>query len=256
MQKQMMIFIKTKVAFYFLYQHIGQYKPFNSKGRENKAEKEDVLIDNISLNKLNFAFPGSLHVFSDLKVSASLGELTVVYGKSGSGKSVLVSVLGRLIPVTSGDVLVNEKNWNTYTDIQWRENVSFIMQPAHIFSTTVLQNIGWGQNISNPEAFVSFCKEKGFDRFFEAFPDSYITQTNKLSASQKQLLAVAAALYRKPKVLVLDEPFALMDDEMEEFCWQLIRNLKSRILIIFLRRINLLQKGQNILFLFEIKLII
>ncbi len=227
-----LIFTKTKVAFNFLYKHIGLYK---STGKEEDAgEKEQTTIKSISLKKVSFAFAGSLPVFADLDICATLGKLNVIYGSSGTGKSVLVSILGRLLPVLSGEITVNGNAWKLYNNNEWRNNISFVPQPLHVFNTTALQNIGWGQNISDPDKIISFCAAKGFDQFIKEFPNGYRTHANKLSIGQKQLVAVAAALYREPKILVLDEPLALMDDEMGNFCWGLLQQLKNSMLIIFL----------------------
>ncbi|MGE0021800.1 MAG: cysteine peptidase family C39 domain-containing protein [Draconibacterium sp.] len=211
---------------------------------EELAESEEELIDSsntqvqqlsrIRANKLSFAYPGKLPVFQDLSFVAEKGKITVIYGNSGSGKSTLASLLNRLLPLDKSDIRIDDANWQSFNDFQWREYSSTVLQPVQLFNSTVIENIGWGNKSLSQEKIVTFCEHSGFDSFFTKLTDGYATFPNKLSEGQKSMVSFAAALYRNPEVLLLDEPFANMDEEMRVFCWQLLHQLKAEMVILIL----------------------
>ena len=129
-------------------------------------------------------------------------------------------------------VKINGLNWDTISDFDWNENIYAIVQPIQLYNCSVLENIGRSKKVVDPSQVISFCKKMGFDNFIRSFPNGYATESNNLSAGQQQLISFAMALYRRPKLLLLDVPFVFMDEEMTNFSMELIRKLKNEILII------------------------
>lgn len=233
LQDCFLAFLRARISFHFLYENLSKYNMETTTGVAQNPEKGKMSeIEDISVKNLSFAFPGRLHVLNDICLRAPRGTLNVIYGGTGSGKSVLVSTLCRVLPVVSGKILVNGRTWEQFNNYQWREIVSVVLQAVKLLRSNVIQNIGWGAARIEPEKVISFCKKTGFDQFFEKFPDGYATRADKLSAGQKQLVALAAAFYRKPQILLLDEPFVFMDKAMKAFCEKLLQSLKEEMIIV------------------------
>jgi len=223
---------QLKLSFNFLYDFLGKELP---KAEDNLDELSKPLvrpITNFSANKLSFSYPGKLPVFQNISFTAEKGKVMAIYGGAGSGKSTLASLLNRLLPLEEGDITIDGTNWQTFNNFQWRKCSSTVLQPVQLFNSSILENIGWVDRFMDQEKITTFCKQTGFDKFFTKLPDGYATNPYNLSVGQKQMVALAAAIYRKPEILLLDEPFAYMDDEMKEFCWQMFHQLKTEMVIL------------------------
>ena len=130
----------------------------------------------------------------------------------------------------------------------WRNYVAYVPQDIHIFNGTVWENIALGSNNADfkdleqiqkeVQNIIQFCQKYGFSRYFEAFPQGYFTIIGEnginLSGGQKQLLAFARALYKKPQILLLDEITAAMDIKTEHFVIDLLRKLKENLAIVWI----------------------
>lgn len=227
-------YFKAKSSFNYLYKNIGQNSELIESVVQNDSDVENLLIKSLILKNIGFAFPDMYPIFQEKNLSAEIGKITAVYGNTGSGKSVIISILSRLLPLTEGEISVNDLNWTDYNDSEWRNIISQVLQPAQLFNISIIRNIAWGTKVFEPEKIISFCKELGFHKYFSDFTNAYATNSRNLSTGQKQLVSLAAALYRQPKILLLDEPFSGMDEEMEEFCLQLLQRIKNdRLVIIF-----------------------
>ncbi len=143
---------------------------------------------------------------------------------------------------------------------EWRATLGVVPQDIKLFSGTLLDNIGMGDNAAEAQQIIDFCKKFGFDTYFKEFPQSYVTLLGEdgqnISGGQKQLVALARALYLKPGLLLLDEPTAAMDRNMEQFVLNLLQNIKADMGIIlvthrprpasFANRIFIIEDGRII----------
>jgi len=237
-------------SFNYLYSGTEQNESAKEVNPEQDARPVVKVVQKLNLINLAFSFPGRLPVFNNVNVQIERGKLNLIYGNAGTGKSTLVSVLNRLLSFDSGEISINNQSWDSLDDYTWRQTVLSVVQPTQLFSVTVIENMGWGNKLFEPEKVISFCKKTGFDQFFEKFPDGYATRADKLSAGQKQLVALAAAFYRKPQILLLDEPFVFMDKAMKDFCEKLFQNLKKEmIIVVFTGDRDFALKADNLLLL-------
>jgi len=221
---------RANSLFTVLYRNLNN--DFSTKMERNPESKLQVPFSKLSIQKLRFAFPGRPPVFQDIDITFQKGMINVVYGNSGSGKSVLMSVLNRLLPAGQGVIEIDGRNWEECDDFQWRNNIASVLQPVLLFNKSILENIGWGMPSIDVKKIVSFCEKFEFDNYFNALPNGYDTPINDLSAGHKQLISFVAAIYQNPKILLLDEPFVFMNEEIENFCLQLLRKLKNEMVII------------------------
>ncbi|MDR1369295.1 MAG: ATP-binding cassette domain-containing protein [Dysgonamonadaceae bacterium] len=132
----------------------------------------------------------------------------------------------------SGEILLDNKSIMEYSTPLWREYIGVVSQHTKIFNGNVLENICLGNYMEEAESIMQFCKEYGFDTFFETFPQGFNTLLGedgiKISGGQQQLIALSRALYRKPAILLLDEPTSAMDAKTEQFVIDLLKKHKEQ----------------------------
>ena len=226
-----MDFGRAQMAYDTIYEKAGK-NILHEKKRKTKKRGEILRIKKLSVENLEFAFPGQAPVFQDVNFEAEVGKITIIKGAPGSGKSVLVSILNRLSHFQNGEIRVNDKSWLEVSNVLWRKTTSSVQQPVTFLGETVIESIGAGVEAIEAKKIILYCKEKGFDRFIKELPNSYSTPVANLSAGQKQLVAICVSLYRKPGLLLLDEPFVYMDEAMIDFCYELLEDYRNKMLII------------------------
>ncbi len=231
---------EAKVAFNRMYDFVSIDK-----------EKDGLLnlesIDSIKIKNLSFRFAGRSNLLKDVSIDVSKGEFIAIIGESGSGKSTLGKIVQRLYSQENGEIIIN--NQHSLKDIKlesWRNNIGIIEQNVKIFNGNVIDNIIMGDK-TTPEKLESFFSEYGFDAFISKFPQGYKTilgeEGVKLSGGQKQIIAFARALYKKPQFLILDEYTSAMDRKTEQFSFELLNRIKPNIGVLFItHRLHTLPK--------------
>jgi len=240
------VFWGVDSLFNVLYRNLNSV--FFTKVKRNSMSGQQFPVEKLSIQKLRFAFPGRPPVFQDIELTFEKGAINVVYGNAGSGKSILMSILNRLLPVGQGIIEIDGRNWEAFDDSQWRDNIATVLQPVLLFRKSILENIGWKTSAIEKEKIVFFCEKYGFEKYINVLPNRYDSSINGLSAGYTQLISFAAAIYRNPKILLLDEPFGLMDDEMQKFCLELLQKLKNEMVIVIFTGKNSLKSVADSVF--------
>ncbi len=221
---------------------------------ELEVKREEANISIIELNQLNFRFPGKSLLFVNINIKLEQGQLTTLFGEIGCGKSTLLSILQRFHKVESGNIFVNGDNWDCYKTNHWRQHVAMVEQHVKLFNATLFENITLSEQPDFQE-MKNFCIKYGFDEFFNSLQQGYATVINEgatnLSGGQRQLVALARALYSKPKVLLLDEATAAMGRKAEQFVIDLLNKLKHDMLILFVTHRPQLARHTNRIYIIE-----
>lgn len=191
----------------------------------------------LSVKGLCFRFPGKRLLLHNINLEAETGRIMAISGAVGSGKSTLFDILLRFHQPEKGSITLNGLDWSIIHTKEWRSLVGWVPQHVSLFNATILGNIAIGEEV-DPDQVIMFCKQLGFHEFIQELPQGYATLVSEcsgnLSGGQRQLIALARALYRKPRLLLLDEATAAMDQRTETFVIELLRKLKGEMAIMLI----------------------
>lgn len=230
---------EAKVAFARMYN-------FTAIPPEQEEGENINTIDRITLENVSFRFIGRKPILHHLSLQINKGEIVAVVGENGCGKSTLANLLLQFYPPDEGVIYINQQYpLNTIATKSYRSKVAYIPQEVAIFNGNVLDNILLGTPCK-AEDLLAFLSEYGFDTYFNQFPQGLTTQLGEkgvnISGGQKQLIAFARALFKKPQLLILDEATSAMDRHTEAFVHRILNQIKCDSLTLFIsHRLHSLQ---------------
>ncbi|EHJ56709.1 hypothetical protein HMPREF9318_01772 [Streptococcus urinalis FB127-CNA-2] len=230
---------------------------------EEKAH-ESVEKGSISFQDVSFRYvKESKDVIEHVSFEAKAGQTVAFIGSTGSGKSTLVNLIPRLYDVTQGAILVDGINIKDYSHQELNNKVGYIPQKAVLFSGTVRSNMNFGQSQQghiNDAAIwdaLELAQAKDFIEGNEKGLDATVSQGgNNFSGGQKQRLAIARALARKPEILIFDDSFSALDYKTDrQLRYDLSQKTKEMTKIIVAQRISTIMDADLILVLDEGKVV-
>jgi len=217
-------------------------------------------LESIKINNLSFRFAGRSELLSNINIEIQKGKLTAIVGESGSGKSTLGQILQRFYNFEKGEIIINNQFHLSEIELEsYRNLIGVIPQEITIFNGNVVDNILLGKD-EKPENLLQFIQTYGFETYFSQLPQGLATLLGEegvnLSGGQKQIIALARALYKKPQFLILDEATAAMDRNTEQFTIDLLQKIKKECAIFFIsHRLNMLKNTADIIYILENKTI-
>jgi len=185
----------------------------------------------------------------DLYIPA--GATIAVVGHTGSGKSTLVGLVPRLMDPTAGAVYVDGIDLRELDPAELRRNIGFVPQETFLFSATLAENIAFGVENASEEEIKRAAEMAGLAGDIESFPDGYKTMVGErgitLSGGQKQRTAIARALLRDPRILILDDALSSVDTLTEErILTSLTAVMRGRTVILISHRVSTVQGADSI----------
>lgn len=215
-------------------------------------EKFD-LVGNIEFKEIAFSYPNRAEneVIKSISLKINQGEKIAFVGQSGAGKSTLVSLLLRFYEVTKGEISINNININEYNLTNLRENIAIVPQEVMLFGGTIKENILYGKPNSTDVDVEEAAKKANANDFISSFPEGYKTLVGErgiqLSGGQKQRIAIARAVLRNPKILILDEATSSLDSESESLVQEALEKLMvGRTSIIIAHRLSTIKNVDTI----------
>ena len=197
------------------------YEEILKKNKQEYSEKTNNILfnNNINLKNLYFKYPNrEKNIIENLNLEIKKGKSIGIFGDSGSGKSTLISLIVGLIKPDKGEILID--NINIQNNLQsWRQSISFVSQRVFLLDDTIKNNILFGNKDFNEEIFFNSLNAARLENFIETLPEGINTNIGErgvlLSGGQIQRIGIARALYKKPKLLILDESTNALDQETE-----------------------------------------
>lgn len=219
---------------------------------EPKRENWEPLVGDVDFNHVNFSYIPNEPVLKDFNLHIKAGTSVALVGATGSGKSTIVNLICRFYEPTSGEILIDGKNYKERS-IGWlHENLGYVLQTPHLFNGTIMENIRYGRLDATDEECIAAAKAVSADGFINDFENKYETNVgeggSKLSQGQRQLISFARVLIANPRILILDEATSSIDTETEVLIQNVINKmLKGRTSFIVAHRLSTIQNADLIL---------
>ncbi len=202
------------------------------------------MAGSISFENVSFAYPDMAETIHDVTFFVPAGQTVAIVGESGAGKTTLVTLLLRGFDVHGGRILVDGKDLRDLDPAEYLSQVGTVIQGASMFNATVFDNIAFGVSDATQEQVEAAAKLADAHEFILGLKDGYHTEVGesgiKLSGGQAQRLAIARALLRNPRLLLLDEPTSNLDSISEvRIMAEAVERLKgSRTVLIVAHRLS------------------
>ncbi|HIM33973.1 MAG TPA: ABC transporter ATP-binding protein [Pseudomonadales bacterium] len=220
--------------------------------RETRAEDGGSLdIHKVELMNVNFAYEADVPILRDINLTAHKGETIAIVGPTGSGKSTLVNLVCRFYQPTSGQVLIDGIDYRNRS-LRWlQSNLGVVLQNAHVFRGTVLENIRYGRLTASDNDVIHAAETIGAHEFINALENGYQTEVGEdgdmLSVGQKQLVSFARAILADPQILVMDEATSSVDTVTEtKMQVGLDQVLSGRISFVIAHRLSTIRNADRI----------
>jgi ATP-binding cassette subfamily B protein len=205
----------------------------------------------IELRNLSFAYPNGPTILHDINLTIPAGSSLAIVGPTGSGKSTLVSLIPRLQDAAPGTVLIDNKPVRSFPLEALRKNIGFVPQETFLFSDTIRHNISFGTPDATDRQVEDSAATAHIRTEILDFPRGFDTMVGErgvtLSGGQKQRTAIARAVIRDPRILILDDALASVDTYTEERILQgLARVMEGRTTIFISHRISTARNADQI----------
>jgi len=204
----------------------------------------------IEFRRLNFAYDGKA-VLRDVNLKIPAGTSMAIVGPTGAGKTTLVNLIPRIYDAAPGTVLIDGRPLRDYSLHSLRENIGFVPQETFLFSDRIRENIALGVESADDRQIHDAAEAANIAADIEGFPERYQTMVGErgitLSGGQKQRTAIARALIRNPKILILDDALSSVDTHTEDKILNHLREvMQGRTTIFISHRVSTVRNADRI----------
>ena len=207
----------------------------------------DVRFEHVS-----FAYAGRLPVLDDISFEAQPGQVIALLGMTGAGKSTVINLIPRFYDVTGGRITIDGYDIRGVTLSSLRDQIGIVLQETMLFATTIRENIAFGRPDACEHEIVEAARAAQAHEFIAALPNGYETLVGErgitLSGGQRQRIAIARALLKDPRILILDDATASVDTATEQLIQQALERLmRGRTSFIIAQRLSTLRMADMII---------
>jgi ATP-binding cassette subfamily B protein len=184
----------------------------------------EIVFDNVS-----FSYDDQRPILKNLSFTIPAGKTVAIVGSTGSGKSTIVRLLFRFFEVTNGNILINGKDIRSFTQESLHTSIGIVPQDMVLFNNTIYFNIAYGNPHASKDEIEKAAHDAQLEKFIQRLPLGYQTIVGerglKLSGGEKQRIAIARMLLKKPLIYVFDEATSALDSATELEVQKNIRQL-------------------------------
>jgi ATP-binding cassette, subfamily B, bacterial len=220
---------------------------------EAKNAQAGQVAGDIVYDDVHFSYPSrpDLPVLKGISFHIKPGEKIALVGYSGAGKSTIVQLLMRFYDFQSGAIRIDGKTLDSFGITELRKNIAIVPQEVMLFGGTIFENIGYGNPLASKAEIYDAARRAHALEFIETFPEKFETIVGergvKLSGGQRQRIAIARAILKNPKILILDEATSSLDAESEKLVQVALDELmENRTTIVIAHRLATIRKVDQI----------
>jgi len=222
---------------------------------KNLVEEKSVIGGKIEFKNVSFTYEDTnIQGLNNVSFELEKGKTLAILGKTGSGKSTVLTLISRLYDTTEGEILIDDKNIKNINLNDLRDNIAVVPQDAFLFSDSIKNNIKFGKEDATDEEIIDVAKKAAVHRNIINFSQGYDTVLGErgitLSGGQKQRVSIARAFIKESPILLLDDCLSAVDTETEE---QILNNLlqlaQQKTTIIVSHRVSSAKNADKIIIL-------
>ena len=218
--------------------------------QDTPAAVDRDVVGEIEFRNLNFSYDGK-QVLHDVNLRIPAGSSLAIVGPTGSGKTTLVDLIPRIYDAEPGTVLIDGRPVRDYSLSSLRRNIGFVPQETFLFSERIRENIAFGVDSASDSEIHNAADAANIASDIEAFPEKYATIVGErgitLSGGQKQRTAIARALIRNPRILILDDALSSVDTQTEDKILNHLRDvMQGRTTIFISHRVSTVRNADRI----------
>ncbi len=228
---------------------------------KNTATTLTPIKGDIEFKNVSFVYPDTnIKALKDVSFTLKSGETLAILGKTGSGKSTILDLIGRLYDIDNGHILIDDTIISELHLNSLRESIGYVPQDAFLFSDSIRNNIKFGKEDATDEEVFEAAKNARVHKNIIGFNKGYETILGErgitLSGGQKQRVSIARAIIKKPKILLFDDCLSAVDTETEEkILKNLVKLTKGKTTIIVSHRVSSAKNADHIIVLEDGKII-
>lgn len=195
-----------------------------------------VLLENtITFKDVSFSYPKK-PVLNKLNFKLNANKTTIITGPSGKGKSTCIDLILGLQKPVDGTIFIDDTPMQSINQVHWRSLIAYVPQEAFLFHKSIRDNLSWANEFASEKELWNCLEKANAKEFVKGLPDGLDTvvgnRGNNLSGGQRQRIALARAIIRNPKLLILDEATNAVDDESETLIKEALSKLNGEITIV------------------------
>jgi len=220
---------------------------------KNFADTQTAIKGDIEFKNVSFVYPDTnIEALKGISFKIDSGKTLAILGKTGSGKSTILDLIGRLYDVDNGNIIIDGKSIKELHLNSLRESIGYVPQDAFLFSDTIKNNIKFGKEDATDEEVIEAAKNARVHRNIIGFKKGYDTILGErgitLSGGQKQRVSIARAIIKKPDILLFDDCLSAVDTETEEkILKNLVKLTKDKTTIIVSHRVSSAKNADTII---------